>query len=142
MERAVEKLLSDRALSVAMYVLLDELREWIEVRGITKEADERAGDYVAEWQSTLTERGPIKTVLDALKEHPDLWLRTLPKEAVIVSRETLQRVLDSLPPTLFGSIKIDVLESQGRMFIDRVAHAARIEREEREAREDAERPTP
>ena len=93
-ERLVERSIRDQRFAAAMFVLLDELREHIRVVGISREAHERADDYMAEWVESVTEGGPILTVIHAMRERPILWRDAIPEELVLVPRKSLRMVID------------------------------------------------
>ena len=126
-----------------MFVLLDELREHIRVVGISREAHERADDYMAEWVESVTEGGPILTVIHAMRERPILWRDAIPEELVLVPRKLLQMVIDCVPisPTLsiLGAPTVESLEYAGNLLMEQITSVRSAQREEREDRAEAER---
>jgi len=75
------------AIAAPMNRLLRKLRDF--VRAYPLKADDAMPDHTLEWVGDIRGDGPEKTVFEAIKCNPDLWLHALPDDVCIVPKNSL-----------------------------------------------------
>lgn len=119
---ATEALLERQATSrlhAAMSMLLHRLRDHVQVYPMHQ--DDKMPEHDVVWVDTILPDngvdGPGKTILDALKMHPELWAHAVPSEVCIVPRRELTKLL--------GNDAVEVLSMHGEAMVANDAAVAR-----------------
>jgi molybdopterin-guanine dinucleotide biosynthesis protein A len=119
---------STARLARTVHHLLDRLRPFM--RAYTRTPDDTMPEHRLVWvDDAVTRDGPGQTILQALKEHPELWSPALPDDCCIVSRKQLERCV--------SADVAEVLASYGADLVLRSAAQARYEAEDRRRAERA-----
>lgn len=137
-ETAVLKAMRDRRDDWSWHWLLDRLRDYVTLRGMRPEDEERLkGVYVDPvfHRDPRGEVGPDVDIMTMFRENASLWLQVTPagEHVVTVPRELLQSVLDCLPPNGdLASMQLSVMEDMGKVLLERAASMSRAVREDHE----------
>lgn len=110
----------------AMGLLLYRLRQYVEVCPLHND-DDTMPEHDVMWVQPFGDKGPADEVMQAIAEHPELWVHALPREVCVVPRRVLERALKIQPEF------VEALNGEGMNLVTN--HAARA-RHEREAAEE------
>lgn len=115
-------------LAGTMHRLLHRLRRYVEA--VPMMADDKMPEHRVTWVSYPGsggyEDGPEQVILQALKEHPELWLQAVPAECCIVTRRALERDV--------GREAAEIIAGYGENAVLHHACVLRADREQRERR--------
>lgn len=143
-ETATIKAQADQEQRQAWMWLLDRLKDYVDLRGMRPEDDERLAqlheDTYFEAQFMIDpkgEVGPTVDIMSAFRENPALWLEACPSDQVVVlPRGIITRLLAALPVSTdaLGSLRpsLEMIEYHGHAFLREGAYRHKRAREDEE----------
>lgn len=144
METATLKAMRSRRDDWSWRWLLDRLRDYVDIRGMRPEDEERLKDVYIQPAFLIDptgELGPAADIMTMFRENASLWLQACPagEHVVTVPRDLLKAVLECLPPNSdLASMQFEVMDDMGKLLLSRGADAYKWKREDDE-RTDGER---
>ena len=110
-------------------VLLDRLRRYM--RAIPAAPDRDMPEHDVVWVASVSRQdqiydSPEQTILEAIRQHPELWATAVPPECCIVPRQALTEYL--------GPLVTEAMEQHGENLVLTLANRRRYEAEQEERR--------
>jgi hypothetical protein len=130
----VSKSRKEGRLALAFTVLLQELSQWIGIRGVTMEDERLSADLrlTTIWRTGFKDDGPATAIMEANKREPLLWWDALPEDVVIVPKSTLKMLADQACAAGEEQACIEMAQRMAVYSIEN--HAARARGEWEDAR--------